>query len=68
MAEAGKDKKGLIYLVVGVILILLGMFADALGLGVVSGIGYKQVVLLIVGVAFLYLGIKSCKCAPKQKQ
>lgn len=41
---------GGVLLAVGVILALVGLFADTLGLGTEGGTGYKQITATIVGV------------------
>ena len=57
------DQRKMIALVVGVLMVLLGLFADNLGIGADQGIGYKQISLTLVGTAVLaagyFLGSKS---------
>lgn len=48
-------KRQSIVAVVGVIMIAVGLFADAMGIGE-GGIGYKQVSLIIAGTVVLLAG------------
>jgi hypothetical protein len=54
MAKRGS---ALVILVVGVLLALVSLFADALGVGGQPGFGWKQTVGLAVGVALVALGL-----------
>jgi hypothetical protein len=47
----------LVILVVGVLLALVSLFADALGIGGEPGFGYKQAAGLAVGVMLMALGL-----------
>ena len=47
----------LIVLVLGVLLALVSLFADALGVGGQPGFGWKQTVGLIVGLALVTFGL-----------
>lgn len=47
---------GYILVVAGIVLLLLGFFADALGIGAVPGFGWKQIVAIIVGALALGVG------------
>jgi hypothetical protein len=42
--------------VVGIIVLLLSLFADLIGIGGYPGIGTKQVVGIIVGVVIIVIG------------
>lgn len=46
-----------ILLVVGILLVLVSLFADALGVGGQPGFGWKQTVGLVIGVALVALGL-----------
>ena len=52
-------KKGTLLVVVGIVFILAGVLADVLGLGEAAVFGYKQIVMVVLGVTLLALGIKS---------
>lgn len=54
MAQRGV---ALVVLVVGVVLALVSLFADALGVGGEPGFGWKQTVGLVVGVALAGIGL-----------
>ena len=41
----------------GVLLILISVFADQLGLGRHPGFGWKQALVLIIGVAVILVGV-----------
>jgi hypothetical protein len=47
----------LVVLIVGVLLALVSLFADAVGVGAEPGFGYKQTAGLMVGVALAALGL-----------
>jgi membrane associated rhomboid family serine protease len=48
----------LVMLVVGVLLALVSIFADALGVGGEPGFGYKQAAGLVVGVVLAVIGFR----------
>jgi hypothetical protein len=48
----------LVMVVVGVLLALVSIFADALGVGGEPGFGYKQGAGLVVGVALAVIGFR----------
>jgi hypothetical protein len=50
-------RSGLVVLVVGVLLVLLSIFADSLGVGGKPGFGYKQTIGLVIGVALVAFGL-----------
>jgi hypothetical protein len=54
MAQRGS---ALIVLVVGVLLALVSLFADALGVGGQPGFGWKQTVGLVIGLALVAYGL-----------
>jgi hypothetical protein len=54
MAQQGS---ALIILVVGVLLAIVSLFADALGVGGQPGFGYKQWAGLIIGLALVAFGL-----------
>ena len=47
----------LVIVVVGVLLALVSLFADALGVGADPGFGWKQAAGLVVGVALVGIGL-----------
>ena len=51
-----KKALGLVLTVVGIIVLLLSLFADLIGIGGYPGIGTKQVVGIIVGVVIIGIG------------
>lgn len=51
-----KTVVGLILTVVGIIVLLLSLFADLLGMGGYPGIGTKQIVGMIIGVVIIIIG------------
>jgi hypothetical protein len=55
---------GVGFLVVGVVLLLISATADSLGIGGASGIGWKQVAGIVVGVAFVALGVVRLRSRP----
>jgi hypothetical protein len=54
MAQGGL---ALVIVVLGVLLALVSIFADALGLGGQPGFGWKQVIGLVVGLALVAAGV-----------
>jgi hypothetical protein len=50
-------KSALVILVVGVLLALVSLLADALGIGGEPGFGYKQGAGLLVGVVLVAIGL-----------
>jgi hypothetical protein len=44
-------------LVIGVVLLLISATADSLGVGGAPGIGWKQAAGVVLGVAFVVLGV-----------
>ncbi len=61
MTEEKKGKKCICCAVVGIVLIVLGLFADNLGIGSSAGYGYKQILVIILGVILLVCGTIPCK-------
>jgi uncharacterized membrane protein len=47
----------LVILVVGIVVTLLSVFADALGVGRTPGFGWKQSLGVIIGVVLIGLGL-----------
>jgi len=41
---------GIALLVVGIVALLVGLFADSLGFGTSSAFGYKQIIAMVVGI------------------
>ena len=70
-----KDKKGKILIIIGALLVVVALSADAIGIGVKPGFGWKQGLILIAGLAIAWMGKKGCKCSsgkssdsPKEKE
>ena len=66
MTEKAKKSKGMvIYLViiylVGSLVLLLGLTADIIGIGMREGFGPGQIIMVIVGVIILLYGKKANK-------
>ncbi|MDO8580329.1 MAG: hypothetical protein Q7S13_02495 [Candidatus Omnitrophota bacterium] len=57
-----KKKAGKTWAALGVVLLVLGLGADWMGLGSTEGFGYKQLIVTLVGAAFLLIGVKACGC------
>ena len=51
-----KKTIGTVLLVVGVILLIVALAADALGIGGAVGFGYKQIIGAVVGVIVAVVG------------
>lgn len=51
-----KKALGFVLTVVGIIVLLLSLFADLIGIGGYPGIGIKQVVGIIIGVLIIGIG------------
>lgn len=62
----GKDQKGKLLLIIGALLVIIALTADAIGIGVEPGFGWKQGLLLIAGIGIAWVGKKCCRCAPKE--
>jgi hypothetical protein len=50
--------RGLVLIVVGVLLALIGLAADVLGLGGHPGIGWKQILGMLIGVGVVVIGLR----------
>jgi len=61
-----KDQKGNICLIIGALIVIVALTADNLGLGASEGFGWKQGLLLIVGIVIALGGKKYCFCKPKE--
>ena len=53
--------KGVVLLVVGVLVFLLCLAADAVGIGEGTGIGWKQITGAVIGVAIAAAGMVQLK-------
>ncbi len=60
-----KSKKNLM-VALGAVCIIIAITADWIGIGQVQIFGYKQLALLVVGLALVYFGIKGCKFCEKK--
>ena len=68
MAESTENKRGKkSCLILGVVILALGLFADPLGMGDSVGFGPKQIAAIVVGAALIWMGLKGCKCGGKKK-
>jgi len=68
MAEENERKKRNCLLVLGIILLALGLFADVLGIGASADFGWKQILVVAVGAVLALTGLKTskfCKCGKK---
>ncbi len=57
-----KDK---ILLIVGVLCVVIALFAGVLGIEVAPGFGWKRGLLLIAGLGLVWMGKKGCGCISK---
>lgn len=57
------DRKtgGLLLLVAGAVVALAGLLADTIGLGEGTGIGYKQIAAVVVGVVAAIFGARAAR-------
>ena len=55
--EMQKQTWGFIFAVVGIIILLISLFADLIGIGGYPGLGYKQIIGIIVGVLIIIIGL-----------
>ena len=62
----GKKRKGKLLLIIGALLIIIALAADAIGIGVKPGFGWKQGLLLIAGLGLAWMGKKGCGCCSKK--
>ncbi len=53
--------RGLVLIAAGVVLALIGLGADALGLGGHPGFGWKQILGTVVGVAVAVMGLRGLR-------
>ena len=51
-----KKTIGIILLVVGVVLLLVSVFADQIGIGSTAGFGYKQIAGSVAGIVIAIAG------------
>ena len=62
----GKNQKGKLFLIIGALCVVIALTADAIGIGVKPGFGWKQGLLLITGLGIAWLGKRSCGCGSKE--
>ena len=62
----GKKQKGKLLLIIGALLVIIALTADAIGIGVNPGFGYKQGLLLIAGLGMALVGKKGFRCCSKE--
>ena len=48
-------------LFLGLIFVLIGIFADNIGIGTSMGIGWKQAIVIVVGLCLFILGFMPCR-------
>jgi hypothetical protein len=53
----GKKGLSLILIVVGVIILLVSLFADQIGIGGYPGFGFKQMIGTIIGLVIIIIGL-----------
>ena len=68
MTEEKKGIKCNLFLIIGIILLGLGLFADALGIGQDPSFGSRQLLASVLGVAFILWGLKTSKCCQSSKE
>jgi hypothetical protein len=56
-APMDNTMRGWVVIVLGVLLVLISLFADQLGLGRHPGFGWKQWLVLIIGAAVIIVGV-----------
>jgi len=61
----GKNLKGTLFFIIGALLVVLALTADMIGIGASSGLGWKQGLVLIAGLAIAFVGKKCCLCCPE---
>jgi len=57
-----EKKRGKCCSILGVVLIILGLLADVIGIGNMPGFGYKQIIIVVLGVVLIVCGAKTEKC------
>jgi len=62
----GKGQKRNVFLIIGALVVIVALTADKLGIGSAPGFGWKQGALLVLGLGIAVMGMKCCKCAPKE--
>ena len=62
----GKDQKGKLLLIIGALLVILALTADVIWIGAKPGFGWKQGLVLIVGLGIALIGKKGCGCFSKK--
>ena len=62
----GKDQKRKLLVIIGALLAVIALTADAIGVGVKPGFGWKQGLLLIAGLGIAWMGKKCCLCTSKE--
>ncbi len=62
MTQEKEGKKCICCLIAGIALLVVGIFADYIGLGKSMGFGYKQILAVVIGFILLILGTRPCKC------
>ena len=58
---------GIIVLVLGILLLLISVFADTLHAGGVPGFGYKQIIGFIAGIVVFVIGVIISRRNPKEE-
>ena len=56
-----RKTRGLILVALGGLLLVIGLAADALGLGGHPGVGWKQILGIVVGVAVVVAGLRDLR-------
>jgi len=64
--KEGKEQKGKIFVLIGALCVVAALTADAIGIGVKPGFGWKQGLLLIAGLGIAWIGAKGCGCCSKK--
>jgi len=57
-----------VLIVVGVIIVVISLAADLLGIGNISGFGWKQMLGTAIGVVVALIGVRLTMSKPSQKK
>jgi len=52
-----KKKFGVVFIILGVIMLVVSLTADALGIGTQTGIGWKQILAAVISALVALLGV-----------
>ncbi len=63
-----KKMLGVVFIILGVIVLVVSLAADALGIGNATGIGWKQILAAVIGALVALLGVLLAFRNPDQKK